>query len=92
MVKHTQTILRQHLKNCLSVLDHFVGLSLKGLNKHLQNEFYDIKKLFEKEMGSLYLHLFQRRIKAYQTSMMEFYKGGSKAYQTSTKAYQTSMM
>ena len=32
MVKHTQTIRRQEPKNCLSVLDHFVGLVLKGLS------------------------------------------------------------
>ena len=32
MVKQTQIIRRQQLTNCLSVLDHFVGLALKGLN------------------------------------------------------------
>ena len=31
MVKHTQTIRRQNLTNCLSVCDHFVGLALEGL-------------------------------------------------------------
>ena len=31
MVKHTQTIRRQQPTNCLSVLDHFVGLALKEL-------------------------------------------------------------
>ena len=31
MVKHTQTICRLLLKNCLSVFDHFEGLALKGL-------------------------------------------------------------
>ena len=31
MVKHTQTIRRQQLTNYISVLDHFVGLPLKGL-------------------------------------------------------------
>ena len=31
MVKHSQTIRRQKLTNCLNVLDHFVGLVLKGL-------------------------------------------------------------
>ena len=29
--KHTQTIRRQELTNYISVLDHFVGLALKGL-------------------------------------------------------------
>ena len=33
MVKHTQTIRRQQSTDCLSVLDHFVGLALKGLFK-----------------------------------------------------------
>ena len=32
MVKHTQTIRRQKLTNCLSVFDLFVELALKGLN------------------------------------------------------------
>ena len=32
MVKHTQTIRRQQATNYLSVFDHFVGLTLKGLN------------------------------------------------------------
>ena len=31
MVKHTQTIRWLVLTNCLSVFDHFVGLTLKGL-------------------------------------------------------------
>ena len=31
MVKHTQTICRQKPTNCLSVFDHFVGLTLKRL-------------------------------------------------------------
>ena len=31
MVKHTQTIYRQHPTYCLSVFDHFVALALKGL-------------------------------------------------------------
>ena len=31
MVKHTQTMCRLLLTNCLSVFDHFVGLVLKGL-------------------------------------------------------------
>ena len=33
MVKHTQTIRRQIADKCLSVLDHFVKLALKGLKK-----------------------------------------------------------
>ena len=31
LIKHTQTICRQIADNCLSVLDHFVGLVLKRL-------------------------------------------------------------
>ena len=34
MVKHTQTIRRQEPENFLSVFDHFVGLTLKGLKLH----------------------------------------------------------
>ena len=33
MVNHTQTIRRQQSTDCLSVLDHFVGLALKELFK-----------------------------------------------------------
>ena len=32
MVKHAQTILPQKPTNCMSVLDHFMGLALKGLS------------------------------------------------------------
>ena len=32
MIKHTQTICRLLLTNCLGVFDHFVGLALKRLN------------------------------------------------------------
>ena len=34
MVKHTKTIHRQKPKNCLSVFDSFVGLTLKGLKNN----------------------------------------------------------
>ena len=34
MIRHTETIRRQKPTNCLSVLDHFVGLARKGLNAH----------------------------------------------------------
>ena len=37
MVKHTQIIRRQQPKNGLSVLDHFVGLALKGLKPTANN-------------------------------------------------------
>ena len=35
MVKHTKTFRRQQPTNCLSVLDHFVELALKGLISHI---------------------------------------------------------
>ena len=35
MIKYTQTIRRLLPTNCLSVLDHFVVLALKGLNASL---------------------------------------------------------
>ena len=31
IVKHTQTIRRQMTTNCMSLFDHFVGLTLKGM-------------------------------------------------------------
>ena len=31
MVQHNQTIRQKQATNCLSVFDHFVGLTLKGL-------------------------------------------------------------
>ena len=41
MIKHTQTILQQQPMNRLSVFDHFVGLTLKGLTiKTLKKLFY----------------------------------------------------
>ena len=36
MVKHTQTIRRQQQTNCLSVFDHFVGFTLKGLTVRIR--------------------------------------------------------
>ena len=42
MVKHTQTIRRLFQTNCLTVFDHFVRLSLKGLNY----SFNDGQKLY----------------------------------------------
>ena len=46
MVKHTQTIRRLLPTNYLSVFDHFVGLSLKGLDyiKSLRNKFADLRQ------------------------------------------------
>ena len=35
MVKHTQTVRRQFATNCLSVFDHFVKLTFKGLRWYL---------------------------------------------------------
>ena len=40
MIKHTQTIRRQTQTNCLSVFDHFVELTLKGLiSAFVKNEY-----------------------------------------------------
>ena len=36
MVIHTQTIRWLLATNCLSVVDHFVGLALKGLNESIE--------------------------------------------------------
>ena len=35
MVKHTQTICRLLRTNCLSVFDHFVGMTVKGLKSDI---------------------------------------------------------
>ena len=48
MVKHTQAIPRQKLTNCLTVFDHFLGLSLKGLTHY----FEDINQLMYKTSKS----------------------------------------
>ena len=50
MVKHTETICRLLPTNYLSVLDHFLGLALKGLkvavlNRHCAKKSWD-KRLF----------------------------------------------
>ena len=39
MVNYTQTIRLQHLVNGLSMIDHFLGLALKGLNN------FDLKEM-----------------------------------------------
>ena len=39
MVKNTQTIRRQQPTNCVSVFDHFVGLTLKWLKYQKTNSF-----------------------------------------------------
>ena len=39
-VKHTQTICRLLLTNCLSVFDHFVGLVPKGVNKQVLKGYF----------------------------------------------------
>ena len=39
MVKHTQTIRRLEPTNCLSVFDHYDGLTLKGLKFFLHSKF-----------------------------------------------------
>ena len=41
MDKHTQTIRRQELTNCLSVFDYFGGLALKGLKKIAYKKFLE---------------------------------------------------
>ena len=54
MVKLTQAIRRQQPTNCLSVLDHFVGLARKGLKK-LLNQLMRIicTKIKTKDMHNL---------------------------------------
>ena len=46
MAKHIQTIRRQQRTNCLSVFDHFVGLTLKGLSIHIAIQVYCVQLYF----------------------------------------------
>ena len=45
MIKHTETIRRLLLTNCLNAFDHFVGLAIKGLKSgsHPPKKFVFIK-------------------------------------------------
>ena len=45
MVKHTQTICRLLLTNCLSAFNHFVGLALKGLTNDYKQIFPHLVKI-----------------------------------------------
>ena len=47
MVKHTQTVRRLLPTNYLSLLDHFVGLALKGLRKKFAHENFESVNLKE---------------------------------------------
>ena len=44
MVKDTQSIRRQKPTSCLSVFDHFVGLTFKGLTHGLITQLLKIKE------------------------------------------------
>ena len=54
MVKHPQTVRREQPRSCLSVLDHFVGLSLKGLITTILPCTYLISE-------TLYIHFLAKR-------------------------------
>ena len=56
MVKHTQTIRRLLLTNCLSVFDHFVELALKGLILGSRGRFQEQARL-PVPRGNLYFAL-----------------------------------
>ena len=47
MVKHTQTIRRHFLTNCLSVFDHFMGLMIKELTINSDLTFNFIALIFQ---------------------------------------------
>ena len=57
MAKHSQTIRRQKLTNCLSVFDHFVKLALKGLTI----SFFQKKFLFSFPLPFFFFLSFWRR-------------------------------
>ena len=46
MAKHIQTICRQQPTNCLSVFDHFVGLTLKRLIIHIAIQVHCVQLYF----------------------------------------------
>ena len=43
LIKHTQTIRRQQLTNCVSVFDHFLRLVLKGLGWNISSRHFLVK-------------------------------------------------
>ena len=45
MVKHTQTICRLLPTNCLSVFDHFVGLTLKELTEIVKSKYRSMQSV-----------------------------------------------
>ena len=65
MIKHIQTIRRLLPMNCLSVLDHFVGLVLKGLTTCLNQLLLKLtqKTLAHAHVGQQ-LPLSDRQVKA----------------------------
>ena len=52
MVRYTQTIGRLLPKNCLSVLDHFLGLALEKLKAYLAIHVTKILNAFSAESGN----------------------------------------
>ena len=60
MVKHTQTIRRLLPTNCLSVLDHFVELALKGLIQSLSEQADKFSKFVRKIFNILNVLKFGR--------------------------------
>ena len=63
MVKRTQTIRRQKPTNCLSVLEYFVGLKLKGLTIFAKKSIIDNRCLigpstrFDRGVNMLLIYL-----------------------------------
>ena len=45
MIRYNQTIRRQHLTNCLSVSDHFVGLVIKGFIFSYDYPFFLVERV-----------------------------------------------
>ena len=55
MVKHTQTIRRLLLTNCLSVFDQFVGLPLEGLTSSFFISFLNFNEIFFSQTFLVYI-------------------------------------
>ena len=51
MVKHVQTIHQQRPTICLSVLNHFVWLALKGLTKYILDFNFQSSNYLDKAMS-----------------------------------------
>ena len=74
MIKHTQTIRRQKPADCLSVFDHFMGLSRRGLNSMTAKLQHQISGF---QLSKIPLLSFR----AFMKALRNIPKGGVKLFQ-----------